>query len=263
MPPRYRFAPVADGATSTSVGRARRCTTGRWRNSRAGRSCCGSRTPTRCATIRSGPRASSTGSPGWASVPRMPTFEGPYFQSSYAAAHVAAAERLYEQGLRLLLRSDARTDRGAAPRHAGKPGYDGFSRDRGLGPGPGRVLRFRVPDGETVVDDVIRGAVTFENENLEDFVLLRGNGIAGVRARQRRRRHRDGASPTSCGPRSTCPTRRSSSCCGRPWALPRRCGHTSRCSSTRPARSCRSVATRSPSSRTATTAISPRRWSTT
>ena len=27
------------------------------------------------------------------------SFEGPYFQSSYAAAHVAAAERLYEQGL--------------------------------------------------------------------------------------------------------------------------------------------------------------------
>ena len=38
------------------------------------------------------------------------------------------------------------------------------------------MLRFRVPDGETVVDDVIRGAVTFENEHIEDFVLLRGNG---------------------------------------------------------------------------------------
>ncbi|HRE00245.1 MAG TPA: glutamate--tRNA ligase family protein, partial [Ilumatobacteraceae bacterium] len=61
-------------------------------------------------------------------------------------------------------------------RAAGKPGYDGFSRDRGLGPGPGRVLRFRVPEGTTVVHDLVRGEVSFDNANIEDFVLLRGNG---------------------------------------------------------------------------------------
>ena len=56
-------------------------------------------------------------------------------------------------------------------------GYDGFCRDRGLGPGPGRALRFRTPDeGETVVHDVIRGDVVFENATLEDFVVLRGGG---------------------------------------------------------------------------------------
>jgi glutamyl-tRNA synthetase len=103
------------------------------------------------------------------------TFEGPYFQSWFAAAHVAAARRLYEQGLAYYcdLTPEQIEERARA---RGKPGYDGFSRDRGLEPGPGRVLRFRVPDGVTVVDDVIRGAVTFEHENLEDFVLLRGNG---------------------------------------------------------------------------------------
>ena len=58
----------------------------------------------------------------------------------------------------------------------GKPGYDGFSRDRGLPPGPGRVLRFRVPEGETVVRDLVRGEVRFDNATIEDFVLLRGNG---------------------------------------------------------------------------------------
>ncbi len=104
-----------------------------------------------------------------------PTFEGPYFQSSYAAAHVAAAERLHDLGLAYYCDlTPEQIDERAKAR--GKPGYDGFSRDRGLGPGPGRVLRFRVPEGETVVDDVIRGAVTFENEHLEDFVLLRANG---------------------------------------------------------------------------------------
>jgi glutamyl-tRNA synthetase len=104
-----------------------------------------------------------------------PTFEGPHFQSSFAAAHVAAAERLYQQGFAYYcdLTTEQIEERARA---RGKPGYDGYSRDRGLGPGPGRALRFRVPDGVTVIDDVIRGEVTFEHEHLEDFVLLRSNG---------------------------------------------------------------------------------------
>ena len=105
-----------------------------------------------------------------------PTFEGPYFQSSNAAAHVAAAERLYAEGWAYycdLTRSRSRSAR----RRRGGQGTTASRRDRGLGPGPGRVLRFRVPDGgRTVVRDVIRGDVTFEHDALEDFVLLRGNG---------------------------------------------------------------------------------------
>jgi glutamyl-tRNA synthetase len=38
------------------------------------------------------------------------------------------------------------------------------------------VLRFRVPDGVTVVSDLVRGEVRFDNSTIEDFVLLRGNG---------------------------------------------------------------------------------------
>jgi glutamyl-tRNA synthetase len=60
----------------------------------------------------------------------------------------------------------------------GPPGYDGFCRDRGLERGPGTALRFRTPDeGETAFDDLVRGRVVFENAKLEDFVLLRSNGI--------------------------------------------------------------------------------------
>jgi glutamyl-tRNA synthetase len=33
-----------------------------------------------------------------------------------------------------------------------------------------------VPEGSTVVHDLVRGEVTFDNEHIEDFVLLRGNG---------------------------------------------------------------------------------------
>jgi glutamyl-tRNA synthetase len=104
-----------------------------------------------------------------------PTFEGPYFQSDNAEAHVAAAERLYESGLAYYcdLTSEQIQERAKA---SGTPGYDGFSRDRGLGPGPGRVLRFRVPPGRTVVADLVRGEVEFDSAHIEDFVLLRGNG---------------------------------------------------------------------------------------
>jgi glutamyl-tRNA synthetase len=59
----------------------------------------------------------------------------------------------------------------------GKPGYDGFCRDRGLEPGPGRALRFRTPrDGRTGWTDLVRGEISFANADIEDFVVVRGNG---------------------------------------------------------------------------------------
>ncbi len=112
----------------------------------------------------------------WIGIRREdPAFEGPYFQSEYADAHVAAAEQLFRNGHAYYcdLTSEQIQERAKA---SGKPGYDGYSRDRGLEPGPGRVLRFRVPDGVTVVDDLVRGRVEFQNDTIEDFVLLRGNG---------------------------------------------------------------------------------------
>ena len=104
-----------------------------------------------------------------------PQFEGPYFQSDNAVAHVEAAMRLYAEGRAYFcdLTPDQVQERAKT---SGKQGYDGFSRDRGLEPGPGRVLRFRVPEGETIVHDLVRGEVRFDNATIEDFVLLRGNG---------------------------------------------------------------------------------------
>ena len=104
-----------------------------------------------------------------------PLFEGPYFQSANADLHKAAAMRLYEQGIAYWCDLTAEQIQERAKAN-GKQGYDGFSRDRGLEPGPGRVLRFRVPVGTTVVKDLVRGDVEFQNDTIEDFVLLRGNG---------------------------------------------------------------------------------------
>ena len=64
-----------------------------------------------------------------------------------------------------------------AEARGGKPGYDGFCRDRELGPAEDRVVRFRTPDeGITEFEDVIRGHISFDNAEFEDFVIVRSSG---------------------------------------------------------------------------------------
>lgn len=112
----------------------------------------------------------------WIGITRG-SYEGPYFQSSYAAEHRAAAEKLAAAGRAYY----CDCTREAVQQRTGDPhrGYDGHCRDRGLGPGPGRALRFRTPDtGQTRVVDVIRGEPSFDNALLEDFVIARANGSA-------------------------------------------------------------------------------------
>ncbi|WP_083934356.1 glutamate--tRNA ligase [Nocardiopsis baichengensis] len=104
-----------------------------------------------------------------------PHFEGPYFQSDYADKHRETAERLHKEAKAYYC--DCTREQVAERRGNPHLGYDGFCRDRGLEAGPGRALRFRVPEGgPTVVDDKIRGRVEFEHDNIEDFVIARADG---------------------------------------------------------------------------------------
>ncbi len=58
-----------------------------------------------------------------------------------------------------------------------KPKYSGRCREAGLGPGEGRVVRLKAPvSGSTVVDDMVKGSVAFDNAELDDMVLRRGDG---------------------------------------------------------------------------------------
>jgi glutamyl-tRNA synthetase len=112
----------------------------------------------------------------WIGIERG-TYEGPLFQSSYSDAHRAAAVRLHEAGRAYFC--DCTRESVQARTGNKYTGYDGYCRDRGLGPGEGRALRFRTPDeGETVVVDLIRGTPTFENRLIEDFVIARADGSA-------------------------------------------------------------------------------------
>jgi glutamyl-tRNA synthetase len=101
----------------------------------------------------------------------------PIHQSDRFDAYRRAADALGASGAAYWC--DCSTDAVAAraKERGGPPGYDGFCRDRALGPGEGRALRFRSPDdGTTEFDDLVRGHVSFENASIEDFVLLRSNG---------------------------------------------------------------------------------------
>src|SRR6202162_4459001 len=58
--------------------------------------------------------------------------------------------------------------------------YDGRWRDRSpqdAPPGVNPVIRFKAPAaGETVIEDQVQGRVVWQNENLDDLVLLRSDG---------------------------------------------------------------------------------------
>jgi glutamyl-tRNA synthetase len=59
-----------------------------------------------------------------------------------------------------------------------KPRYAGVCRDRQEPrPGVDPVVRFRNPlDGSVVVDDLVHGAVTFQNKELDDLIIARSDG---------------------------------------------------------------------------------------
>jgi glutamyl-tRNA synthetase len=101
-----------------------------------------------------------------------------YRQSDRFDMYRAAAQDFLDRSLayRCDCSQEAVKERAAA--RGESSGYDGFCRDRDVQPGDGVVVRFRTPDdGVTAWDDLIRGRVEFDNAVLEDFVIVRSNGV--------------------------------------------------------------------------------------
>jgi len=102
----------------------------------------------------------------------------PLYQSRRLDLYREAAEKLLASGRAYWCDCTAEQVQARAKERGGPPGYDGFCRERGVEPGPGVALRFHTPDeGTTAFDDLVRGHVQFDNAVLEDFVLLRSNGM--------------------------------------------------------------------------------------
>ena len=104
----------------------------------------------------------------------------PVYQSQRLELYRARIERLVAEGRAYWCHcrpEELETRRQAALAAGGKPKYDGCCRNKGLGPAPGAVVRFRGPEtGETGWVDLIKGPVAFDHRELDDLVLLRGDG---------------------------------------------------------------------------------------
>ncbi len=107
--------------------------------------------------------------------------EGPYRQSERLPIYREYVDRLLAQGAAYYCDcspEDLKLRREAALARGDKPKYDGRCRHRNLGPGPNTVVRFKGPEtGSTRWHDLIKGPIAFDNQELDDLVILRGDGI--------------------------------------------------------------------------------------
>jgi glutamyl-tRNA synthetase len=97
--------------------------------------------------------------------------EGPISQASRAERHAEALQRLLESGAAYRDSATAKEVEAWKAEHGAGRGYRGEPVEE-----PGAAVRLRVPDeGETVVEDLIRGPVSFPNRSYDDFVIARGD----------------------------------------------------------------------------------------
>jgi len=107
----------------------------------------------------------------------------PVYQSARAVRHQAVVEELLNSGnaYRCYCTPEELEFMRKQAEAAGKPPvYDGRWRDRDpveAPPGVRPAIRLKTPrNGETLIDDRVQGRVVFQNENLDDLILLRSDG---------------------------------------------------------------------------------------
>lgn len=122
----------------------------------------------------------------WDEGPEVGGPFGPYRQSERYEVYADVAARLLAAGraYHCYCSADELDARNEKARAEGRtPGYDGHCRDlsdeqRAGYEAEGRrpVVRFRMPDRAITFRDLVRGEITFQPENVPDYVLVRGNG---------------------------------------------------------------------------------------
>lgn len=107
--------------------------------------------------------------------------EGPFFQSERFPVYREYVEKMLAAGTAYkcyCTAEELESKRETALAEGRKPKYDGTCRelteDR---PGAPFVVRFRAPHrGETAFDDLIKGRISFQNEELDDLIIQRTDG---------------------------------------------------------------------------------------
>ncbi len=124
----------------------------------------------------------------WDEGPDQPGPYGPYVQSERLSIYTEAAQKLLQEGKayycfcsveELAEQKKIFRESGQAPRYRGTcrnlPPAQQEEKKRTC---QGHVIRLLTPEeGETVVEDAIRGWVTFDNANLDNMILIRSDGL--------------------------------------------------------------------------------------
>jgi len=106
--------------------------------------------------------------------------EGPFFQAERVDIHRAMIQKLVDEDKAyycVCTPEELEEKRKRALAEGRKPKYDGTCREKKLPPSAGAVVRFRCPQtGTTIVDDLIKGKISFNNEELDDLIIQRSDG---------------------------------------------------------------------------------------
>jgi len=107
--------------------------------------------------------------------------EGPFRQTERMELYRGHAMQLLEQGKAywcVCKAEELEARRKEAEAKGLSPRYDGRCRTLGITNPPGdAALRFKAPqEGQIVVDDLIKGKITFDNSAADDLIILRSNG---------------------------------------------------------------------------------------
>lgn len=111
---------------------------------------------------------------------------GPYRQSQRNQIHRDAGQRLLDEGKAyrcFCTKEELDVERERAQKEKHPPRYNGKCRDLDSAEtktrheaGEPNVVRFKVPEGSTVIDDLVQGRVETQNKEFDDFVILKPTG---------------------------------------------------------------------------------------
>jgi glutamyl-tRNA synthetase len=117
---------------------------------------------------------------------RLDYDEGPFYQMHRLERYAEVAEQLIREGKAYhcyASKEELDAMREAQRARGEKPRYDGRWRPenaKGKTPPPGvtPVIRFKNRmDGEVILDDLVKGTIVVQNEELDDLVIMRADGV--------------------------------------------------------------------------------------
>jgi len=107
--------------------------------------------------------------------------DGPYYQTRRLDVYRSYIQKLLDTDRAYYCTctpDDIEAMRNAAVAQGGKPRYDGHCRDKQRLPSDNAVVRFKTPrTGTTVIEDVVKGPIVFQNGELDDFIVCRSDGM--------------------------------------------------------------------------------------